>query len=285
MRQPGRRAVGQHSQHLVTESRKQRGHRCQPGEQRGRQLTPLALPADVAVFDVPADPLAHQDGHLPVPARQHRLKVGTGVPPGARDDQRAEGSLQLAASPGQQRVGVVARHSERRGELVAVELADQAELDDVPLPRVQPVDRGPDQLRSRRPGWARPRPRPGRTAPSRPAAGGRTRSARPRRARGGAWPDPAGHAAWPWPRERCPAPRRQRRPARAGWNGSTSTAAWRTGRTPQRGRPGRRPRWLRQPRGPLCGNTVVRLVILVGPNAITECGKWTTSRYRHATGR
>ena len=146
MSQSGRRAVRHHPQHLVTESRDQRDHRRQPGEQPRRQLAPLALPADIAAFDVPADPLAHQHGHLPVPVLQHRLEDCAGSPPCARDDQRAEGSLQLAAGPGQQRMGVVARHSEGRGELVAVELGDQAELDDVPLPRIQPVDRGPHQL-------------------------------------------------------------------------------------------------------------------------------------------
>jgi hypothetical protein len=146
MRQSGRRAVGQHPQHLVTETGDQRGDRRQPGEQRGRQLASLALPADVAAFDVPADPLAHQHGHLAVPIGQHGVEVGAGRPAGARDDQRAEGSLQLAAGPGQQRVSVVARHSERNGDLVAVELLNQAELDDVPLPPVQPVDGGPHQL-------------------------------------------------------------------------------------------------------------------------------------------
>jgi hypothetical protein len=42
-------------------------------------------------------------------------------------------------------VGVVAGHSERVGEFVVVKLLDQAQLDDIPLPRVQSVDRGPDQ--------------------------------------------------------------------------------------------------------------------------------------------
>ena len=83
---------------------------------------------------------------LPVPAGQHGVQVSAGGAAGARDDQRAERPLQLAARPRQQRVGVVARHPERSGELVAVKLMDQAQLDDIPLARVQPVDGGPDQL-------------------------------------------------------------------------------------------------------------------------------------------
>ena len=41
---------------------------------------------------------------------------------------------------------MVAGYAERAGEFVAVELGDQAQLDDIPLTRVQPTDRGPDQL-------------------------------------------------------------------------------------------------------------------------------------------
>jgi len=58
MGQSGRGAIGQHPQHLRTESRKQRGHGCHPGEQRRRQFPALALAADIAVLYVPADPLA-----------------------------------------------------------------------------------------------------------------------------------------------------------------------------------------------------------------------------------
>ena len=41
---------------------------------------------------------------------------------------------------------MVARHAERVGELVTVEFGDQAQLDDVPLARVQAGDRGLDQF-------------------------------------------------------------------------------------------------------------------------------------------
>ena len=61
-------------------------------------------------------------------------------------DQRAERAFELAARPRQQRVGVVAGHSERVGEFVVVEFGEQAQFDDIPFARVQPVDRGPDQL-------------------------------------------------------------------------------------------------------------------------------------------
>jgi hypothetical protein len=147
---PGRGAVGQHPQQLIAEARGEHGgkggDRHGAGEHGRGQLAALALPADVAVVDVPADPLAHQHGEPPVPAGQHGVEAGAGVPPGPRDDQRAERSLQLAAGPGQQRVGVVAGHPERGGEFVALEFLHQAQLDDVPVARVQPVHRGPDQL-------------------------------------------------------------------------------------------------------------------------------------------
>ena len=108
VRHPGRRAIGQHLQQLFAEPGEQRDYRRRTHEQRGRQFPALALPADLAPFDVPADPLAHQHGHLPIPARQHGVQVRAGLTPRARDDQRAEGSFQLAASPRQLRVGVLA---------------------------------------------------------------------------------------------------------------------------------------------------------------------------------
>ena len=61
-------------------------------------------------------------------------------------DQRAERAFELAARSRQQRVGVVAGHSERVGEFVVVEFGHQAQFDDIPFARVQPVNRGPDQL-------------------------------------------------------------------------------------------------------------------------------------------
>jgi hypothetical protein len=95
---------------------------------------------------VPADPLAHQHGQLPVPAGQHRVQVGAGRATGPGHDQRTERSFELAARSRQQRVGVVAGYPERVGEFVVLELGDQAQLDDITFARVQPVDRRPDQL-------------------------------------------------------------------------------------------------------------------------------------------
>ena len=202
MGQSGGRAVRQDLQHLLTEPRQQRGHRHRAREQRRRQLPALALPADLALFDVPADPLAHQHGQLPVPAGQHRVQVGAGRAAGPGHDQRAERSFELAARPRQQRVGVVAGHPERVGEFVVVKLRDQAQLDDIPLARVQPVDRGPDQLLDFGPlgrgaylgGLRRECPQPprARTGRSRPAAGAGIRCGRPSRARSAVWPDRAG---------------------------------------------------------------------------------------------
>ena len=145
VRQSGRRAIGEHPEQLLAEPGEQRDHGHRAREQRRRQLPALALPADRALFYMPADPLAHQHCHLPVPAGQHGLEDRAGLPPRARDDQRAERSFELAAGPRQLGVGVVAGHSEGLGEFVAVEFMDQAQLDDVPLARVQPVYRGPDQ--------------------------------------------------------------------------------------------------------------------------------------------
>jgi hypothetical protein len=146
VRQPRGRAIGQHPQQLLAEPGQQRDQRHGAREQSRRQLPALALPADLAPLDVPTDPLAHQHGQLSVPAGQHGVQVRAGRPACACDDQRAEGSFQLAASPRQLRMGVVARHPERGGEFVAVKFGDQAQLDDIPLTWVQPVDRGPDQF-------------------------------------------------------------------------------------------------------------------------------------------
>ena len=46
----------------------------------------------------------------------------------------------------QQRKGAVAGHPKCVGEFVVVKLVVQAQLDDIPLARIQPVDRGPEQL-------------------------------------------------------------------------------------------------------------------------------------------
>ena len=99
MSQPGGRAVRQDPQHLLTESRQQRGYRNRAREQRRRQLPPLALPADLALLDMPADPLAHQHSQLPVPAGQHRVQAGAGRATGPGHDQRAERAFELAARP------------------------------------------------------------------------------------------------------------------------------------------------------------------------------------------
>jgi hypothetical protein len=60
-------------------------------------------------------------------------------------------TLQLAAGPGHQGVGVVAGHPERVGQFVTVEPLHQAELDNVPLAGVQSVNHVPDELAQLRP--------------------------------------------------------------------------------------------------------------------------------------
>ncbi len=108
MRKAGGRAVRYHAQKPVPEPGHKRSERRQSGEQRRGQLTALALTADLAVFYVPVDPLAHQHGQPAVPARQQRAELVARFPAGPRDDQRAEGGFELGASPGHQRVRVVA---------------------------------------------------------------------------------------------------------------------------------------------------------------------------------
>ncbi len=93
-----------------------------------------------------ADPLAHQHGHLAVPAGQHGVEIRAGLLPGAGHHQRAQRAFQLAAGAGQQGVGVVARHAEGGGEILARQLMPQAQLDDIPLGGIQPAERLPDQL-------------------------------------------------------------------------------------------------------------------------------------------
>ena len=62
-------------------------------------------------------------------------------------DMRARlGPLELPAGPGRERVRLVSRNPERVGQVGAFEIVPQAQLDDLPLARVQPGDRGPDQV-------------------------------------------------------------------------------------------------------------------------------------------
>ena len=116
------------------------------GEQGRAQLAALALGAGLALLDVPADPLAHQHRQPAGPAVQHAVENCAGVPAGARDQQRAERSFQLAAGPGLQRVRVVAGDPERGGQFVAVQSVHQAQLDDVPLAGIQAAERVADEL-------------------------------------------------------------------------------------------------------------------------------------------
>ncbi len=141
-----RAAVGDQVEQLTPQPDRQQGHR-QQAEQRGRaELTALALVADIAVLDVPADPLAQQRGELTVPAVQDGGQVGAGVLPGPGHQQRAQRGLELGARTGRQRVRLVARHAQRGGQLGPIQLMPQVQLDDLPLARVQPAQRGPDQL-------------------------------------------------------------------------------------------------------------------------------------------
>ncbi len=68
------------------------------------------------------------------------------MPTGPGHDQRPEGPFQLGAGPRQQRVRVVTRHSQRVRQIITLKFVDQAQLDDIPLARIQPVNRRPDQL-------------------------------------------------------------------------------------------------------------------------------------------
>ncbi len=124
---------------------RKRGQRGQPEQHRGGQFAAPALVTDRALLDMPVEPLAHQDGQLPVPVRQHGHQRGTILPAGPGDKERAERGLQLIAGAGEQRVRVIAGDPEHVRDLAGLESLPELQLDQVLLAGVQPAHRGAQQ--------------------------------------------------------------------------------------------------------------------------------------------
>ena len=126
------RRVGDQPEHPVPQRGRQRGHRQRAQQHVRREFTALPVTADGAAPDVQADPLAQQHGQPAVPAGQHRVQFGAGVPPGAGHQQHAQRRLEVGPGPGRHYVRLVARHPEGIGQVGAVQLVTQAQLDDLP---------------------------------------------------------------------------------------------------------------------------------------------------------
>ena len=169
----------------------------------GSQRTLDAIGADVALVDMAVDLLAVRRGQLAVPAIQQHVQLGTRPPAGTGHQQGAKAPLQLAAGPGGQLVRLVPRYAEHRGQVGALQVVPEIELDDLALGRFQPAEDGADELaqlgliRAVRGVGIRSRPGPRRLpgpVRSRPAAAG-TRCGPPRRARAAAYARRSGRRA------------------------------------------------------------------------------------------
>jgi hypothetical protein len=79
------RGVGRaEAEHLIPQPRRDHGQRRQAEQHYRPHLVALALAADLAAFDMAADALAHQHGHLAVPAAQHVVERQARLPPRSR---------------------------------------------------------------------------------------------------------------------------------------------------------------------------------------------------------
>jgi hypothetical protein len=93
--------------------------------------------ADLALLDVPADQVARLLRQLPIPVGQQLPKYRAGLAPGAHDEQCPEGFFQPRPGAGGQGVRPVRRHAEYLGEIGAIQVVPQAQLDDLTLTRLQ----------------------------------------------------------------------------------------------------------------------------------------------------
>ena len=138
--------VGDHAEHLVAQILGQRGHREQ-GEHGRRAHRAAAFRAAGAAFrDVLADFPAHRGGELTLPAAQDLRQRRAGAVAGPRRDQGADGGVEPLPGPRAKPMRLVARHAQRVGQVGAVELVAHAQLDDLPVTRLQPGQRRPRQL-------------------------------------------------------------------------------------------------------------------------------------------
>lgn len=89
------------------------------------------------MLDVLVDQVARFVGQAPIPVNQHRIKLGTRLPPGTGDEQRPEDPFQPTAGSFHQRMRPAPRHAERLCQVGVVEVVPQAQLDDLALTRRQ----------------------------------------------------------------------------------------------------------------------------------------------------
>jgi hypothetical protein len=98
------------------------------------------------VLDVLGDPGARLLGQLTIPAGQQRAERPAVLPLGARDEQRPQVLLQLAAGAGRQGVRLAPRHAERGRQVAVIKVMTEAQLDDLALIRIQLAQNGVDQF-------------------------------------------------------------------------------------------------------------------------------------------
>ena len=115
----------------------ERRARRQIEQHGGAKLDGAPGAAGGAALDVLVDALAQPDGQAPVPAGEHDAELAAVAAPGAGDKQHSEAGLQGVARPGEQRVGVVARHAEHTSRLGRLQALPELQLDDLALTGAQ----------------------------------------------------------------------------------------------------------------------------------------------------
>jgi hypothetical protein len=102
---PTRRLIwawaGAEVEHLLPQSKRERGRWSDAGKERRAQRIAPALLAGLAPFDVLRDQISGRRGQRrqpPVPVSQQTVECRAGLPSHPRDQERTEGPLQFAAS-------------------------------------------------------------------------------------------------------------------------------------------------------------------------------------------
>ncbi len=122
------------------------GHRLGRAEQDQRGEAPFRPLTRLAAVDVAGDPLADQHRELAVPRLQDLGQLGTLLAPGASDAQGAEAALRAVAHAMQQAVALLGRHTERVGEIGALQPLADRELEHQLVARIEPTRGVPDEL-------------------------------------------------------------------------------------------------------------------------------------------
>jgi hypothetical protein len=94
---------------------------------------------------VPFDRIARLFAQMPVPVRQQRAQSRTSLPPGPRDEQCAQGFLQLVACQGRQRVRPAPRHIQYGRKIDVTKAMPEAQLNDLALAGLKPGQDVADQ--------------------------------------------------------------------------------------------------------------------------------------------